>query len=304
MDPVSASPSSKVTGNKLGLGILCTILGGVGWGFSGACAQFLFTNYGVDPRWVVCVRLAGAAVVFMILALAFDRASLRRAVTSPRGMWQIAVFSIMGVTLCMACYLNAINASNAGTATVLQALNLLIILVVVCIQLRRKPTKKEIVGVALAVAGTFLIATHGSFTSLAITPQGLAWGLATAVAAALYALLPAKPLSQYGSITVTGLAMVIGAACTWVAFRPWEMPVSLDAGGVAAVVGIILIGTTASYLLFLHGVKLVGSMLAGLFASTEPITASILSAAWLGTTFVPIDLLGMGMIVAMMFLMV
>ncbi len=304
MQNVNATPSSTVRGEGLGLGILMTILGGVGWGFSGACAQFLFSNYGVDPRWVVCVRLLGAGFIFLVVAILTDRAHLRAAVTSPRAMLRMAGYSLGGLSLCMVCYLNAINASNAGTATVLQALNLLIILVVTCVQLKRRPTKKEAIGVGLALCGTFLIATHGQLGSLALTPLGLAWGLATAVSAALYTLLPAKLLHEFGSVVTTGLAMLVGAAFTWPLFQPWDIMPTLDAGGWLAVAGIILVGTVASYFLFLTGVRKIGSMLAGLFASTEPITAGVLSFAWLGTTFAPVDLVGMGLIVAMMFLMV
>lgn len=303
MQSVDAKPASLVTGRHLGLGILFTILGGVGWGFSGACAQFLFSNYGVDPSWIVCVRLLGAGLIFVLLASLIDRENLRRAVTSPRAILRMAGYSLGGLSLCMVCYLHAIEASDAGTATVLQSLNLVIILAVTCIQLRRRPHVKEAVGVALALVGTFLIATHGSLTSLALTPQGLAWGLTNAVAAALYTLLPGRLLAEYGSLTTTGMAMLTGALVAWPMFRPWETAVPLDAAGVAAVAGIILIGTLASYFLFLTGVRMVGSMLAGLFASTEPITASILSAVWLGTTFAPVDLVGMGLIVTMMFLM-
>lgn len=304
MQNVNATSASSVRGEHLGLGIVFTILGGVGWGFSGACAQFLFSRYGVDPRWVVCVRLLGAGLIFLLVALITDREKLRAAVSSPKALLRMAGYSVGGLTLCMVCYLNAINASNAGTATVLQALNLLIILVVTCVQLRRRPTKKEAVGVGLALAGTFLIATHGQLGSLALTPLGLAWGMATAVSAALYTLLPAKLLHEFGSVVTTGIAMLIGAACTWPLFRPWELTPTLDTSGVLAVVGIVLVGTVVSYFLFLTGVRMIGSMLAGLFASTEPITAGILSFAWLGTSFAPIDLVGMGLIVAMMFLMV
>ena len=304
MQNVNATPSSAIRGEKLGLGILLTILGGVGWGFSGACAQFLFSRYGVDPGWVICVRLTGAGLVFLTVAALADRANLRRAVSSPGVLARIAGYSLGGLTLCMVCYLNAIRVSNAGTATVLQALNLLIILVVTCVQLRRHPSKKEVVGVGLALVGTFLIATHGQIGELALTPQALGWGLATAVAAALYTLLPAKLLHEYGAIVTTGLAMLVGAIVAWPLFRPWEVMPTLDAGGWLAVVGIIVVGTVASYFMFLTGVRMIGSMLAGLFACTEPITAGILSFAWLGTAFAPIDLVGMGLIIVMMFLMV
>ncbi|MBR2836400.1 MAG: EamA family transporter [Coriobacteriales bacterium] len=294
-------PSVLISGDHLGKGILYSLLGGVCWGFSGNCAEFLFADYHVDPRWIVCVRLLGAAVFFMAFAILRERENLKRALSSANGMAHIAGFSIFGVTACQYCYLQAIQASDAGTATVLQSLELVIILAVTCIRTKRLPNHKESIGVALAVVGTFLIATHGSFTSLAISPDGLFWGLLCACTAALYTMLPAKLLHEYGSMTTIGLAMVIGGIVSMPLFRPWEMPVSLDAAGIAALISVVVVGTFLAYLLFLTGVKYVGSMLAGLLACSEPITACILSVVWMGTTFMPVDLVGIAMIIFMMF---
>ncbi len=305
MKSTPAQPSSNVDGKHLGLGILITIIGAVGWGFSGTCAQLLFshTEYGVTPQWVVCVRSVLAGAFFLCLALVRDRARLFAAVKSPRTMGSMFVFGVFGILLCQVCYLFAIQASNAGTATVLQSLNLLIILVVMCIRLRRRPTVKEYVGVALAVIGTFLVSTHGSITGLAISPEALGWGLATAVAAALYTLLPGKLLYEHGSIVTTGIAMAMAGLVSCLLFRPWEFEVHLDLEGYAVVAAIVCIGTIVSFLCFLNGVKLVGSMLAGLLGCAEPVTACILSAGWLGTVFVPVDIVGIIMIIVMMVLM-
>lgn len=305
MNTVSARPSSQVDGNHLGLGILLTIVGGVGWGFSGTCAQLLFSNaaYGVTPQWVVCVRTVLAGSFFVLVALAVDRRRLWAVLRSPKALVSMFVFGVFGVLLCQVCYLNAIKASNAGTATVLQSLNLIIILVVVCLRLRRRPTGKEYVGVALAVVGTFLVSTHGSPTGLAISPEALGWGLATAVAAALYTLLPGKLLAEHGSLVTTGVSMAMGGAVSCLLFRPWTIAVELDASGVAVMAAIVVIGTIVSFLCFLNGVKLVGSMLAGLLGCAEPVTACVLSAVWLGTVFMPVDIVGIAMIIVMMILM-
>lgn len=302
MNAVSPRPSSLVSGDRLGLGVLLTIVGGVCWGFSGTCAQLLFSDYGFDPRLVVCTRSSLAGLIFMAVALVVDRRRLVACVTNPRALLKVFVFAVFGVTLCQVCYLFAIQASDAGTATVLQSLNLLIILAVVCVRLRRRPTKKEALGIALALVGTFLVATHGSFTQLAMSPEALGWGLACAVSCALYTLLPGKLLMEYGSVVTTGVAMVFGGAASTALFRPWDIPASLDGRGVLLVAAIVVVGTVLSYLCFLNGVKLCGSMLAGLLGCAEPLTACLLSGVWLGTSFAPVDLVGMGMIVAMMVL--
>ncbi len=73
-------------------------------------------------------------------------------------------------------YLEAIHATNAGTATVLQYLCPIGVLAYSCIKDRVAPTVSEIISMVLAIAGTFLIATHGQLNQLAITPKGLALG--------------------------------------------------------------------------------------------------------------------------------
>ena len=35
--------------SKLWRGIICTLAGGIGWGFSGACGQYLFSYQDVRP---------------------------------------------------------------------------------------------------------------------------------------------------------------------------------------------------------------------------------------------------------------
>jgi drug/metabolite transporter (DMT)-like permease len=89
-----------------------------------------------------------------------------------------------------------------------------------------------------------------------------------------------------------------------VAFRPWEAVPALDAAGWLLVLGVAVVGTVLSFVLYLGGVKLVGGMLAGLLGCAEPVTACVLAAAVLGTAFAPLDVVGIVMIIAMMFLMV
>ena len=67
-----------------------------------------------------------------------------------------------------------------------------------CVKDRVAPTVSEIFSMFLAIAGTFLIATHGQLNQLAITPKGLAWGLVSAFAYALYIILPIQLNSKMG----------------------------------------------------------------------------------------------------------
>ena len=231
MQSVEASPASKVTGEHLGLGIAFTLLGGVGWGFSGTCAQFLFTNYDVEPTWLVAARMVIAALMFAPLVLGTHRREEVELIRDKPNILITLVFAVFGLFACSSSYLMSIQASDAGTATVLQSLNLLLILVVSCVQMHRLPKRKEAIGVVLALVGTFLIATQGSFTSLSISAAALFWGICNAVACALYTLLPAKPLARHGSVAVTGTAICIAAVVACVVYQPWSHMPTLDLVG-------------------------------------------------------------------------
>ena len=85
-----------------------------------------------------------------------------------------------------------------------------LILLWVCLRARRLPTRREGVALVLALLGAFLLATHGSLTALALSPQALFWGLCAAVALMLYTLLPGDLLRRYPVSVCTGCGMFIG----------------------------------------------------------------------------------------------
>ena len=107
-------------------------------------------------------------------------------------------------------YLTAIAKTNAGTATVLQYLSAIFVLLIVCLRKRKLPVLRENIAIVSCLVGTFLVATHGSFTSLYISKQGLFWGFLAAVAATLYILIPQQLLADWGSIIPTGIGMLTG----------------------------------------------------------------------------------------------
>ena len=84
----------------------------------------------------------------------------------------------------------------------------------------------------------------------------------------------------------------------------WSNPPALDAGGLEMLAVFVLIGSFLAYLLYMQGVKNVGSMRAGLIGTVEPVSATVTSAILLGTAFAPTDIVGFVLIIAMMFLTV
>lgn len=290
------------TSRQMLVGVIATLLGGAFWGFSGTSASFLFANYEIDTMWLMCVRQVGAGAVFMVAVLLFDRARLMRLLTTPRHMATLAAMSLFGVFFNQLFYLLAIKYTNAGTATVMQCLQLILIMGYTCLACKRAPRRRELLGIALAFAGTYLIATGGDPTRLAIPPIGLAVGLLAAVGAACMSVIPTGILPIYGSSIVTGGAMFLSGIVSTVFVQPWNNVPALDAAGWEALIVLILVGSCLAYALYMQGVKDIGSVRAGLLGTVEPISATVTSAIMLGTVFAPTDLAGFALIIAMVFL--
>lgn len=283
-------------------GIVCALLGGIFWGFSGTCAQLLMQQYDVPAPWITCVRLLAAAFCFLVVVTIRNRRTLLAVFRDRHSLVMLVVFSIFGVVLVQISYLNSIKYVGAGTATVIEQLALIIIMFFVCVKTWRLPKLREFLGLVTALAGMFVIATQGDIGVLAMPPEGLFWGLVSAVAVACYTLIPGNLLKRWGSMIVTGLSMLFGGLISTVFFQPWTMPVTLDLTATVVLVAIILVGTLAAYMFYLQGIADAGPVRASLLCCVEPISATILSFVWLHTPVSFYDLVGCALILTMVFL--
>ena len=289
---------------KLIVGSAITLLGGTFWGLSGTCTNYLLAHYHVDVVWLLSVRQILGGLLFMVTALATDRQRLRALWTTPRDLALMLAFAVFGLLFSQFSYMVTVGLTNAGTATVLQCLQLLFILAYACATSRRRPHRREVAGIALALAGTFLISTGGNPANFSIPPMGLVMGLCTALAAALMAIIPVRILPRYGSTVVTGSAMFTLGVGTNLAVQPWRSIPTWGPDGWVALAVLVVVGTFLAFLLYLQGLRDVGSMRAGLLGTSEPIAATLASAVVLGIVFTPTDLVGFALIILMVFLTV
>ncbi|MFI3161609.1 DMT family transporter [Streptococcus suis] len=277
------------------LGTLITLVAGIAWGLSGVSGQYLMSR-GVSVDMITSLRLMVSGVFLLGLAYLTAREQLIKVIKSKRALLGIFVFALFGLALNQLAYLQAIAYTNAATATVLQYLCPILVLAYTCLKDRQRPTGVEVISIVLAIVGTFFIATHGQLTELAITPLGLAWGLFSALTYALYIILPAQVIDQYGSLSVIGLGMLMGGLMVTFGLQTWQGNLPLDGGSLLGLFGIVGVGTIFAYTAFLKGVSMVGPVNGSLLASIEPI-ASVFFAVWLvNERFYPIDFLGMALI--------
>jgi len=289
--------------NNKTVGTALTLIGGAFWGLSGSCGQFLFENKGVVSQLLVPARLLSAGTLLLIICLFRYKRKVFDVWREKRDIVDILVFAVFGLMLCQFTYFYTIQYSNAGTATVLQYTNPVMMMVASCILSKKLPKLNEVVSAVLALTGTFLIATHGSFTTLAISGKALGVGLLSALTCVIYSMQPRRLMSRHEPAVVIGWGMFIGGIVMSLIFRPWNYTCTVDAGSITAFLLIVIFGTVCSFTFYLTGVTMIGAVKASLFASIEPLSAAVISAVWLKTKFYPIDIVGFVLILSTIFIL-
>ena len=302
-------------GSAVARGIAFALVGASLWGFSGSCAQFLLEHYEIDSFFVTAVRMLGSGLLFLVLLHMRYADELRAAFHDAKTLRKIALVGMLGLFTSQITYVITIDYTNAGTATVLQALNIVFVMIATCAMMRRGPRLLEVVGFAMAMAATVLIATRGNLGTLAIPLAGLVWGLLNAISVAFYIMYPKVLYERWPSLIVVGLAMLFGGIGTWIVWgASWLVHVAsgasvpliatfpaLDATGWAVMALIILVGTLTAFGLYLHGVSIVGGVRGSLLGAVEPVSATVISCLWLGTLFTWADWAGLFLMVATIF---
>lgn len=284
------------------LGIALSLIGGIFWGFSGSCGQYLFTYHDVSSKWLVPVRMIATGIILLSVCAAKNKNKIFDVWKDKNNALRMSAFTVFGLIMCQYAYFTAIEHSNAGTATVLQYLSPAMILVFMCLKKKKLPTAAEVIAITLAIGGTFLIATGGNLSSFSITPTALVWGLLAAIFLVCYSLIPGKLLQISDTPTVLGWGMLAGGIVIMFTFRPWEIMPVITLPLVGAVSGIVILGTVLAYSFYLEGIRLIGATKASIISSIEPVAATVISAIWLGTDFSFTDIIGFIMIISTVFI--
>lgn len=272
-------------------GIAMAIAGASLWGGSGAGAQLLFSTSAVTTPWLVSLRLIASGLVLTLFSLIKRPQRVRLILTTQRDLVLLVAFALFGMLNSQLTYFLAIKASNAPTATILQYLQPVMIIAWLAVRNRTWPRRIDTFSIGIALVGTFLLVTGGRLNQLSLTPRALFWGFWCALAATLYTLIPRRLLAKYDSLLVCGLAMLIGGlVCLPNLFlTPWP---SLSPTNWAVIAYIVIFGTMLSYTLFLGSINYVSPAVTAILSAFEPLVATGLAVAFLGTRLTGAALVG------------
>ncbi|WP_369167639.1 DMT family transporter [Streptomyces sp. R28] len=283
--PVRMSESSQVSRGK-GVGLGLAIGSAIAFGGSGVAAKPLI-EAGLDPLHVVWLRVAGAALVMLPLAVR-HRALLR---SRPA---LLAGFGLFGVAGVQAFYFASISRIPVGVALLVEYFAPALVLGWVRFVQRRPVTRAAALGVVLAVGG--LACVVEVWSGLSFDALGLFLALGAAFCQVGYFVL-----SDQGSdsgeaapdpLGVIAYGLLVGAAVLTFVARPWNMDWSVLAGTahmdgtpVAAALllaWIVLVATVVAYVAGVLSVRRLSPQVAGVVACLEAVIATVLAWFLLG----------------------
>ncbi|MFE7977301.1 DMT family transporter [Streptomyces shenzhenensis] len=277
-----SGPGSHGKGVGLGLALGSALA----FGGSGVAAKPLI-EAGLDPLHVVWLRVAGAALVMLPLAVR-HRGLLRRR----PGL--LAGFGLLAVAGVQACYFAALSRIPVGVALLVEYLAPALVLGWVRFVQRRPVTRAAALGVVLAAGG--LACVVEVWSGLSFDALGLLLALGAACCQVGYFVL-----SDQGSdageeapdpLGVIAYGLLVGTAVLTVLARPWTMDWSVLSGtarmqggavpALALLAWIVLVATVAAYITGVLSVRRLSPPVAGVVACLEAVIATVLAWVLLG----------------------
>ena len=284
-------------------GMLLVVFGALLWGGSGVAAQFVLQNKGFSAEWLVIVRMLLSGIILLSLDGMTHFGDIFSIWKSRYDSMQLIAFALIGMLGVQYTYFAAIKAGNAATATILQYLMPIVIVLWTVLRYRRRPQLRELFCTALAILGTLLLVTHGSLSSLAISPSALFWGILSAFAAAFYTVQPKYLLSHWRSPLVIGWGMLLGGLAFLPVCPPWNFTGIWDKDACIVFLYIIIFGTIIAFWAYLESIKYIQPTETSTLASIEPLSAIILYALLLNVPFGFIEIFGAICIMSTVFIL-
>ncbi len=245
-------------------------------------------------RWVVAMAV--------ILPLAWP--GLRAQAPALRRAWPVLLpLGILGVGNFNTMVYLGLRQTSATNAVLLNSACPALIVGISFLAGGGRPAARQVLGIAVSLAGVLVIATRGapgSLRSLAFNPGDL-WVLGAVASWALYTVLLARRPAGVDGLALLAVLVAVGIA--WIApFYAWELlrgeRLRLDAATVGAIAYVGLLPSVASYVFWNRAVAEIGPSRAGVFIHLLPAFGALLAVIVLGESFRPFHLVGIALILA------
>lgn len=258
----------------LGLLVLCVI-----WGLSVPLTKLGLRDF--PPLLLATLRYLTAAPFFVVLLIG-------RPLPSRRGLLAMAGLGIIGIDGGQVTQVLGVQGTSASVATVFTATIPIFVVILAGWRLRQKLRPAHGLGLALALLGVAVVATHGEWdafgTMSAAALRGDALMLVSAVCVALYYVLSAELTQRHSVITVAAWSSLFGVL-PLLPVIPWELRYgTIKAGwlGIGVVLYLGVLVTVAGIWIWLNTLRVLPARIAAGTQYLQPLIGVAASAVLLG----------------------
>jgi drug/metabolite transporter (DMT)-like permease len=289
--------------------VLCVLAAAGLFSINGTVSKLTLRS-GLSALRLVEIRCAGAALIFIVIAVLRDRRSMR---TTWRELAFLAVYGVVGLALVQWLYFVSISRMPVSISLLIEFTAPL--LTALYVRFVRRGQVRSRVWAALLLCLTGLALVSQVWAGLSLDTLGvLAAGLA-AVALATYYLLGEHGLGSRDPFSLAAWSFT-AAAVFWSLLQPWwtfpfarlgqQVAIASDPAATGAahtpvwvlVLYNVLLGTVAPFGLTLLGLTRIDATRVGLIASAEPALAGLVAFAVLHEVLTGWQLVGAAAVMA------
>ncbi|OOE92043.1 EamA family transporter [Salinivibrio sp. AR647] len=245
----------------------------------------------------------GIAAICLGLYLKATRAKIPH-LSGKQWLWATTV-SAVGIGGLNLCLFTGLEYTQATNGSLIMALSPLVTSFIACVAIRALPRKGQVFSLVVSLSGVLLVITDGQWDVLRnlnfnqgdqmIFTGMFAWSAYTFFSQGIGRWMPVIPYTFLGMLSG---ATVIGVMCAMTPnVHPFGEVITASPITVSELLYIGVLGTVAGYLLWLNGVRHLGSANAALFFNFVPVFA-VLTAFLMGQAVSQIQVLGIAIVVA------
>ena len=275
-------------------GIILVIIASIGWGSSGIFIFKIIEIGGLSPVGLAFWRDLVSTFVLLIGLLVVNPKLLR--VKKADLPWLIGM-GVISIGIFHIFWNIAVLRLGASLATVLQSNAPIIVTMLAWVLFKEELSVKKMLAIMAAVGGTVLAAGMIGQQDLHIDPTGIWVGLGAAVTYASLSLFGKKLSGEYSFWTITFYIFAIGTFTIFLfqGGRPEPWPVG--SGILPWMLGFVLMSTMVGFALYTKALSMLPASVAVIVSTAEILSASILSAIFLGERMGFWQILGAALII-------
>ncbi|UCZ51590.1 DMT family transporter [Bacillus shivajii] len=262
------------------------------WGSAFIAGNFATRDF--EPTTVAFLRFFFAALILIPLMFVMQK-NLK--LPNVKEWLLLSSLGLTGIALYNIMFFIATKEAPIVKSSLFIASNPVLIILLSAIFLKEKITKRNVVGLILALAGASLIITEGQWAEVVragFEPIDIVLFIAV-ICWALYSVLGKVALQRFSALESTTYAVSIGTLMLMplaLMEISWTQLSEANLLTWGSILHMSIIVSVVSFIMYYQGIKIIGAGKASIFINLMPLSAVIMAVIILGEPLLPIHIIG------------